>query len=89
MLDLANPSTNDVVTFGPFRLFVAERILKKHDEPLPIGGRALDLLIALVERPAWRDPHSWAASMAQVWTGVTVEEANLRVHIAAIRKVTR
>jgi DNA-binding winged helix-turn-helix (wHTH) protein len=85
MLDLANSSTNDIVTFGPFRLFAAERILKKNDVPLPIDGRAFDLLIALVERPGEILTHKQL--MAQVWTGVTVEEANLRVHIAAIRKV--
>jgi predicted ATPase/DNA-binding winged helix-turn-helix (wHTH) protein len=85
MLDLANSCTNDVVTFGPFRLFAAERLLKKDDESLPIDGRAFDLLIALVERPGEILTHKQL--MAQVWTGVTVEEANLRVHIAAIRKV--
>ena len=39
-----------VVSFGPFRLSVAERQLKKGDEALQLGGRALDTLIALVER---------------------------------------
>ena len=39
-----------VVSFGPFRLFVAERQLKKGDEALKLGGRALDTLIALIER---------------------------------------
>jgi DNA-binding winged helix-turn-helix (wHTH) protein len=42
--------TNDVVVVGPFRLFVAERSLKRGDESLPVGGRAFDLLITLVER---------------------------------------
>ena len=85
MLDRANSCANDVVTFGPFRLFVAERLLKKGDESFPIGGRALDLLIALVERPG--EVLTYKELMAQVWSGVTVDEANLRVHIAAIRKV--
>ena len=85
MLDLGNPSTNDVVTFGPFSLLVAERLLKKDDESLPIGGRALDLLIALVEQPGKVLTHKQLS--ARVWSGVTVEEANLRVHIGAIRKV--
>ena len=39
-----------VVSFGPFRLFAVERQLKKGDEALQLGGRALDTLIALVER---------------------------------------
>jgi hypothetical protein len=31
-------------------LLPAERLLKRADEPLQLGGRALDILIALVER---------------------------------------
>jgi predicted ATPase len=85
MLDLGNSCTNDVVTFGPFRLFVDERLLKKDDESLPIGGRALDLLIALVERAG--DVLTHKELIAKVWSGVTVEETNLRVHVAAVRKV--
>jgi DNA-binding winged helix-turn-helix (wHTH) protein len=42
--------THGVVSFGPFHLFAAERQLKKGDEPLQLGGRAFDTLIALVER---------------------------------------
>jgi DNA-binding winged helix-turn-helix (wHTH) protein len=42
--------TRGFVSFGPFCLFAAERQLKKGDEPLQLGGRALDTLIALVER---------------------------------------
>jgi DNA-binding winged helix-turn-helix (wHTH) protein len=41
---------SDVVSFGPFRLFAAQRFLKKTDEPIQLGGRALEILIALVER---------------------------------------
>ena len=82
---LGNSQTNEVVAFGPFRLFKAERLLKKGEEPLPIGGRALDLLIALVERSG--DVLTHKELSAQVWPGVTVEEANLRVHIASVRKV--
>jgi len=63
-----------VVSFGPFRLFATERLLKKGDEALQLRGRALDTMIALVERPGavvtqreliWR-----------VWPDVTVEEAS-------------
>jgi len=45
-----NPQSKDVLSFGPFSLFVAERMLKKADEPIPLGGRALDILIALAGR---------------------------------------
>ena len=82
---LGNSRTNEVVAFGPFTLFKAERLLKKGDESLPIGGRALDLLIALVERSG--DVLTHKELSAQVWPDLTVEEANLRVHIASVRKV--
>ena len=73
-----------VVSFGPFRLFAAERQLKKGDEALQLGGRALDTLIALVERAG--EVVTQRELIARVWPNVTVEEANLRVHIASLRK---
>ena len=73
-----------VVSFGPFRLFVAERQLKKGDEALQLGGRALDTLIALVERAG--EIVTQGELISRVWPDVTVEEANLRVHIASLRK---
>jgi predicted ATPase/DNA-binding winged helix-turn-helix (wHTH) protein len=76
--------THGVVSFGPFRLFVAERQLKQGDEPVQLGGRALDTLIALVERAGEVVPQRELIS--RVWPNVTVEEANLRVHIASLRK---
>jgi DNA-binding winged helix-turn-helix (wHTH) protein len=51
MNDRRNSESNDIVAFGPFCLFAAERLLKKGNEPIPLGGRALDILIALLERP--------------------------------------
>ena len=72
--------THGVVSFGPFRLFAAERQLRKGDEPLQLGGRALDTLIALVERAG--EVVTQRELISRVWPEVTVEEANLRYHIA-------
>jgi len=77
--------TNEVVIFGPFRLFVAERLLKRGDETLPIGGRAFDLLITLVERAGEVITHKKLRE--RIWPGITVDDANLRVHVAGLRKV--
>ena len=74
-----------VVSFGPFRLFAAERQLKKEDEALQLGGRALDTLIALVERAG--EVVTQGELISRVWPDVTVEEANLRVQIASLRKL--
>src|SRR5271169_4411959 len=84
MNDRRNPQSKDVLSFGPFSLFAAERLLKKAEEPIPLGGRALDILIALVERPGEVVTHEELRS--SVWPDVTVEEANLRFQMAALRK---
>jgi predicted ATPase/DNA-binding winged helix-turn-helix (wHTH) protein len=76
--------THGVVAFGPFRLFLGERQLKRADEPLQLGSRALDTLIALVERAG--EVVTQKELLARVWPDMTVEEANLRVHIASLRK---
>jgi DNA-binding winged helix-turn-helix (wHTH) protein len=74
----------DVLSFGPFSLFAAERLLKKADEPIPLGGRALDILIALTQRAGEVVSHKELISSA--WPDLTVQSANLRVHIAALRR---
>jgi DNA-binding winged helix-turn-helix (wHTH) protein len=75
----------NVFQFGPFKLSVAERSLKRGEEVLSIGGRALDLLMILVERAGEVISHK--ELIARLWPDVTVEEANLRVHISALRKL--
>lgn len=72
-------------SFGPFRLSASERLLQKEDEPLQLGGRALDILLALVENSG--QILSRRELMQRAWPDVTVEETNLRVHIASLRKV--
>jgi predicted ATPase/DNA-binding winged helix-turn-helix (wHTH) protein len=72
------------IGFGRFLLRVSERLLESEGTPVPLGGRALDLLIALVENSGQvvgkRD------LLATVWPDVTVDEGSLRVHVAALRK---
>jgi predicted ATPase/DNA-binding winged helix-turn-helix (wHTH) protein len=84
MGDIDNLRINDVASFGPFRLFAAERLLQKADEPLQLGGRALDILITLVERAG--EVVTRKELLSRVWPDVIVEEANLRVHVAGLRK---
>jgi len=83
-MPMGNADNGSFISFGPFRLNAAERLLKKGDETLSIGGRALDVLIALVEHPG--ETVSPQELMARVWPDVTVEVANLRVHISYLRK---
>src|SRR6202048_4197149 len=70
--------------FGPFELSIGERVLRREGEALPLGGRALDILIYLPERPG--EVIAKQELMDHVWSDVTVEEGSIRVHVAAIRK---
>ena len=85
--EITSLRVHNTFVFGPFKLSAAERLLKRDREALSIGGRALDLLIVLVERAGQVISHK--ELIARAWPGVTVEEANLRVHIASLRKVLR
>jgi predicted ATPase/DNA-binding winged helix-turn-helix (wHTH) protein len=70
--------------FGPFELNVAERSLCKASQIIPLGGRAYDILIALLESAGEVVPKS--ELIAKAWPDVTVEEGSLRVHLSALRK---
>src|SRR5260370_40977165 len=84
MGDSDNLRTNDVASFGPFRLYMAERLLEKANEPLELGSRALDILITLVERAGEVVTHK--ELLSRVEPDVILEQANLRFHIAGLRK---
>ena len=71
--------------FASFRLFPKRRTLLRGDQRIAIGGRALDLLLLLVTRAG--DVVSLDDLMRLVWPNVTVEEANVRVQMALLRKV--
>lgn len=78
------PPTREAITFGRFRLLPGERRLLRAGAPVELGGRALDLLIALVSQG--NAVVSKKELLAQVWPEVIVSEDSLRVHIAALRK---
>jgi len=71
--------------FGPFRLFPDQKLLLEGDAPVRVGSRALDILIALVERAG--DLVTKEELLARAWPTTTVDEANLRIHIAGLRKL--
>jgi predicted ATPase/DNA-binding winged helix-turn-helix (wHTH) protein len=77
--------TDYSLSFGPFRLNPARRVLLRDGKPLRLGSRALDLLIALVENG--KDLISKEDLLKRVWPDTFIEEANLRVHVAALRKL--
>ena len=71
--------------FGPFRLDPEAEILFRDGEPLPLGKRAVALLRVLVEQAG--KPVSKDALLEAAWAGLVVEESNLPVQVAAVRKV--
>jgi DNA-binding winged helix-turn-helix (wHTH) protein len=74
----------EVISFGTFRLHAAQRLVERAGVPLHLGGRALGILIALIEQAG--KVVSKSDLMARVWPGVTVDESCLRVHVASLRK---
>src|SRR6516165_5614114 len=74
----------EVFAFGSFRLVPAQRMLSEDGKPLRLGSRAFDILAALTERAG--QTISKEELIARVWRGTVVEEAALRVHVAALRK---
>lgn len=75
------------ISFGPFRLLPAQFLLLEGDKTVPIGSRALEILIALLERPG--ELISKQELMARVWPNVFVDPANLTVHVSALRRRLR
>jgi predicted ATPase/DNA-binding winged helix-turn-helix (wHTH) protein len=80
-------STSDVgkvLSFGPYRLDLVQHVLREGDKPLRLGSRALEILITLVEHAG--EIVSKNELLSRVWPKSVVQEATLRVHIAALRK---
>ncbi len=62
----------------------AERMLLVRGAPVPIGSRAFDVLLALVERRGAMVTKSELLESA--WAGLVVEENNVSVQVATLRK---
>ena len=78
-------TTHDsAISFGPFRLFPRSRLLEKDGAPLHLGGRALDILVVLAERPG--EVVDKRELVKKVWADVNVDEGSLRFHITSLRK---
>src|SRR5438477_11895379 len=71
------------IAFGRFHLLPNRRELLADGRPVKLGGRAFDVLMALIE--ARGAVLSKSALMARVWPGRIVEENNLQWQISALR----
>jgi DNA-binding winged helix-turn-helix (wHTH) protein len=74
-----------ILSFGAFRLLPSRQLLFDGDQPVRIGSRALGLLQVLVENAA--EVVSKDKLIEAVWSGIWVDEANLRANIGALRRV--
>src|SRR5215212_6455771 len=72
-------------TFGPFELDADRGTLMREGLPVAVGHRGLALLKALLE--ANNQVVSKTSLMDAAWPGIAVEESNLSVQIAALRKL--
>lgn len=80
-LDRAIPTE---ISFGPFRLVPSQFLLLERDKPVQLGSRALEILVALLERPG--ELITKQELLARVWPNIFVEPANLTVHVSALRR---
>src|SRR5882672_10693931 len=72
------------ISFGPYRLLAAQRLLLEGDRPVRLGSRAFDILIALVERAG--EVVGKEQLIARAWPQTFVEEANLKIQVSALRR---
>jgi DNA-binding winged helix-turn-helix (wHTH) protein len=75
------------LSFGPFRLLPTQFLLMEGDKPVPLGSRALEILIVLLERRG--ELVSKQDLTARVWPNVFVDPSNLTVHVSALRRALR
>jgi DNA-binding winged helix-turn-helix (wHTH) protein len=71
------------LAFGRFQVLRHRRELLADGRPIKLGGRAFDLLMALIE--ARGAVIGKDTLMARVWPDRVVEENNLQAHISALR----
>jgi TolB-like protein len=71
--------------FGPFLLDTEAGTLLRQGLPVPVGYRSLLLLTALVQQQG--HVLAKATLMESAWPGTAVEEGNLSVQIASLRKL--
>ena len=73
-----------VLSFGPFELSIGNRLLTNGAKVVPLGARAMDLLIVLVEQA--NKVVGGRTLIERVWPERGAEKVSLRVHISALRK---
>src|SRR5258707_7536640 len=73
-----------VLSFGPFELSIGNRLLTNGAKVVPLGARAIDLLVVLVEQA--NKVVGRRTLIERVWPKRGADQVSLRVHISALRK---
>jgi DNA-binding winged helix-turn-helix (wHTH) protein len=73
-----------MLEFGRFRILLRRRQLVADGMPIPLGTRAFDLLLVLLE--ANGSLVTKEELMSRVWPGIVVADENLKVQMSALRK---
>ncbi len=73
--------------FGPFELDAERLLLLDRGEPIPIGPKVVETLLALVEHPG--ELFAKSDLLARIWPEGYVDEANLAQNIYVLRKTLR
>lgn len=73
-----------IISFGPFRVNRALRLLERDGQPVRIGSRAFDILVHLLEHHGQVVSHQ--ALLEAAWPKIIVEEGSLRFQLTSLRK---
>jgi predicted ATPase/DNA-binding winged helix-turn-helix (wHTH) protein len=73
------------IKFGRFQVLPHRREIFSEGVPVPLGSRAFDVLMVLIE--AGGELVTKDEILSRVWPGMVVEEHSLQFHISALRKV--
>lgn len=73
-----------ILSFGRYRLCPESRLLEQDGVAVPLGSRALDILILLTSRAG--ELVSTRELMSRVWRGIVIGPGAVRVHINTLRK---
>jgi adenylate cyclase len=78
------PMSVDQIRFGRFRLDLRQRKLSRDGMPVHLGSRAIEILRVLASGNG--DLVTKDELIAQVWSGLVVDESNIQVQVSALRK---
>src|SRR5260370_23379864 len=79
-----SPIVGQAISFGPFRVLAAQRLLLEGDQPVRLGSRAFDILATLLERPG--EVIGKDELKSRTWPKTFVEDANLKIQGSCFRR---